>query len=300
MPRLKEAILCLPFIAGPVLGISQHAMARQEEPSRPRSDETVGMSGTIKQLVLPGTELEVKPLDDRRAPFILRIAAAYPHGSAYRYDFVYYALEPGQYDLRDYLRRKDNSALGHLPPIVVQVDAVLPPGQIEPHPLALEAAPALGGYRLILAIGGSLWFTGLAAILLLGRRKRGLAAGAGERPLDLADRLRPLVDAALAGTLDQARHAELERLLYGYWRKKLHLEQASPAEVIRQLRSHPEAGPLIRKLEEWLHRPAGAAAALDVEPLLRPYQGLKADAREEDAVLAGPAPTRVSSMEARA
>ena len=111
------------------------------------------MPGKIDQLVLPGTELEVKPLEDRRAPLVLRIAEAYPHGSAFRYDLVYYGLEPGDYDLRNYLRRKDGSALGELPPIPVKVDPVLPPGQVEPNPLALERSPSLGGYRLLLAIG---------------------------------------------------------------------------------------------------------------------------------------------------
>jgi hypothetical protein len=243
------------------------------------------MSGKLEQVVLPGPELEAKPLEDRHAPFVLRIAAAYQHGSAYRYDLVYYGLEPGRYDLRDYLRRKDGSATGDLPPIPVQVDRVLPPGQVEPHPLGLERAPWLGGYRLILAIGGSIWVAGLAAILLLGRRKPSEAEAESARPLHLADRLRPLVDAALSGTLDKGRHAELERLLYGYWRKRLRLEQASPAAAIRQMRDHPEAGALLRKLEEWLHKPGSEVAAVDVESLLRPYQGLRADALDEPATV---------------
>src|SRR5262245_49219942 len=70
---------------------------------------TVGMSGRMDQVVLPGSELEVKPLEDRRTPVVLRIANVYPHGTAKRYDFVYYGLEPGSYDLRNFLRRKDGS-----------------------------------------------------------------------------------------------------------------------------------------------------------------------------------------------
>ncbi len=238
------------------------------------------MPARIDQLVLPGSELEVKPLEDRRAPFVLRIKEAYPHGSAFRYDLVYYALEPGEYDLRNYLKRKDGTALGELAPVLVKVDPILPPGQIEPSALALERSPWLGGYRLLLAIGGSLWCAGLAAILLLGRRKPVAAEGETAGPVTLADRLKPLIEAAVAGTLSEGQHAELERLLIGYWRKRLALEQASPAQAMNLMRNHPEAGPLIRNLEEWLHRPAAETQAVDVASLLRPYQDLAADEEE--------------------
>ena len=62
--------------------------------------------------------------------------------------------------------------LKDLPPIPVAVEPVLPPGQIEPHPLSLAPSPCLGGYRLLRAARGLAWLAGLAAILLAGRRKR--------------------------------------------------------------------------------------------------------------------------------
>ena len=102
------------------------------------------------------------------------------------------------------------------------------------------------------------------------------------KPVTLADRLRPLVDKALAGTLNQGQHAELERLLIGYWRKRLKLEQCAPAEFMPLLRNHEEAGPLLRRLEDWLHRPAGTAEPVDLSALLEPYQAVAADSLEED------------------
>jgi hypothetical protein len=236
----------------------------------------------LAAIVLPGPELEVKPLEDRREPFVLRIAEVYPHGSARRYVFVYYALEPGSYDLTKYLRRKDGSALGKLASIPVKVDPVLPPGQIEPHALSLAPAPRLGGYRWLLALAGSLWCAGLAAILLLGRRRRMQIDDATSRPLTLADRLSPLVTSAVEGTLSGGQHAELERLLIGYWRRRLKLEQASPAQAMSAMRNHPEAGPLLRQLEEWLHRPGSRADAIDLASLLRPYQSMPAETQEPD------------------
>ena len=226
-----------------LLGLSSAgSRAFASDPAPSQSSSTVGMPATIEQLVLPGSELEARPIEDRRAPLVLRINAAYAHGSAFRYDLVYYGLEPGEYDLRSYPKRKDGSAVGDLPPIPVKVGPVLPPGQVEPNPLALEQSPWLGGYRLLLATIGSLWCAGLAAILLVGRRKKAEAEIDAARPLTLADRLKPLVISALAGTLSEGEHAELERLLIGYWRKRLGLELASPSEVITTLLSHPQAG----------------------------------------------------------
>lgn len=220
------------------------------------------------------------------APLVLRVAASYPHGSAFRYDLVYYGLEPGQYDLKDYLRRKDGSSLKDLAPILVKVEPVLPPGQIEPHRLTLAPMPFLGGYRLLLLLGGAVWVVGVAAILLAGRWKRTDAEASAVPPMTLADRLRPLVDAAVAGKLTQGQHAELERLLIGYWRQRLELEKAAPADFIGVLRNHPEAGPLLHRLEDWLHRPGGAIEPVDVAALLKPYQTIVADQPE---VTKGPA-----------
>jgi hypothetical protein len=258
----------------------------------PRSTSTVGMPAKIEQTVLPGTELEAKPIEDRQTPLVLRVVATYPHGSAFRYDLVYYGLEPGTYDLRDYLRRKDGSSAQDLPTISVLIEPVLRPGQIEPNRLALTASPFVGGYRVLLLLGGLVWVLGLAAIVLVGRRKRRTAAKAALRPVTLADRIRPLVDAALAGRLSAGQHAELERLLIGYWRKRLNLEHAAPAQFMGVLRAHDEAGALLRRLEDWLHRPDGAAAPVDVAALLKPYQAISAEELQDgDAEIATSAPS---------
>jgi hypothetical protein len=259
----------------------------------PRPTTTVGMPAKIEQLVLPGTELEAKPIEDRRTPVVLRIVNSYAHGSAFRYDIVYYGLEPGEFDLKDSVRRKDGSPITDLPSIPVKIEPVLPPGQIEPHRLALAPSPYLGGYRLLLIAGALVWTAGLVAILLAGRRKRDQAILAAIKPVTLADRLKPLVEKALAGTLNQGQHAELERLLIGYWRKRLKLERCAPAEFMPLLRDHDEAGPLFLRLEDWLHRPAGTAEPVDLSALLEPYQSVAADSLEEDQseiVLAGSSP----------
>ena len=241
------------------------------------------MTGRFENLVLPGTELEAKPLADRKAPVVLRIIAVYPHGTAFRYDLEYFGLEPGSHDLRDSLRRKDGSPAADLPPIPVKVNAVRPPGQVLPNDLKGEPGPRLGGYRLLMIGLGVVWGVGLVAILLsffFPRRAR--ATAAARRPVTLADRLRPLVEGAVAGKLSPGELADLERSLMAYWRKRLRLEKEAPAEAIAVLRGHKDAGPLLNRLEEWLHRP-GSSGAVDVGGLLAPYRDLPPDALERVA-----------------
>ena len=188
------------------------------------------------------------------------------------------ASSPASYDLKNFLRRKDGAPLRR---------PARDPGQgrsrATPRPDRAQCAGARRVLRRWAAIdcswplAGSLWCAGLAAILLLGRRKKSQAEAEASRPVTLADRLRPLVDAALAGTLSEGQHAELERLLIGYWRKRLKLEHVGPAEAIRLMREHEEAGALLRKLEEWLHKPGARAEAAEIAALLRPYQELKSE-----------------------
>jgi hypothetical protein len=234
-------------------------------------EATVGMPGRIDQLVLPGPELEAKPNDERKSPIVLRIAAVYPHGTAFRYDLVYYGLDPGTFDLKDYLRRKDASPTTDLPALKVTIQPTLPAGQIVPHALEPKPGPSVGGYRLLLLVGGGLWTAGLLAIVFISRRKRAPTAAAASRPLTLADRLRPLVEQAMAGALAPAERADLERTLLAFWRQRLELADLKPTEAFAALRQHADAGPLVRHLEDWLHRPT-PAAPVDVGELLRPYR----------------------------
>ncbi|HEX4609093.1 MAG TPA: hypothetical protein VH092_12875 [Urbifossiella sp.] len=245
---------------------------------RAQPETTVGMVGTFEAVVLPGTELEAKPLDDRKSPVVLRVARVYPHGTAFRYDLEYTGLEPGTHDLRAYLRRKDGTPVGELPPLPVKVAATLPAGQIQPHKLEIEPGPRVGGYQVLVIAVAAAWVFGLLALVasfFFPRRRTAL--GTSDKPVSLAERLRPLLEGAVAGTLSRAELAGLERGLLAYWRKRLKLEDADPAAAHDRLRGHPEAGPLLARLEEWLHHP-GPPGPVDVPALLAPYRGLPPEA----------------------
>jgi hypothetical protein len=256
--------------------------ARPGDEKTPKPDKapallptTVGLPGQLKQVVLPGTELEAKPWADK-SPVMVQIEAVYPHGSDFRYDIVYQGLEPGEFDLRDYLRRKDASSTANLPPLVFKVSTVLPPGQVEPNAPSFAALPWLGAYRLMLGAVAVVWLAAMIWVLYPRRRLKGATAANELRPTSLADRLRPLVAQAKAGEVEPAQLAQLERALVTYWRRKLSMREMPLAQAISELRKHADAGPLISQLEAWLHRPSGNSA-VDVNALLTPYENLPAD-----------------------
>ena len=238
-------------------------------------EAVVGMPLRIEQIVLPGSELVARPLDETNRPIVLRITGVFPHGSDYRYDLEFYGLEPGTFNLSDYLQRKDGSAIGELPPLTVEIRSTLPPGQIEPTTLESVRATDLGGYRTWCLIAVVVWLIGLPLILFLGRKsKRKDREASG--PLSLADRPRPLVEEAMAGQMADSRLAQLERALVVLWRDRLNLNDMKAADAIVVLRQHEQAGALLRQLETWLHRPGGEQD-VDVAAILAPYQDLPAD-----------------------
>ncbi|MEW6745853.1 MAG: hypothetical protein AB1486_24190 [Planctomycetota bacterium] len=235
----------------------------------------VGMPITLRDLVLPGSVLDAKAIDFK-APVVVSVRSAFKHGAAFRYDIDCYGLEPGEYDLRDWLQRRDGSSTEDLPPLPFTVKSILPAGQVKPHALHPGEVSGIGGYRTLLVMGGTLWLAGLAALVFYRRRRvSGEAAGGEKKPRTLAERLRPMVVKALGGTLSLQERAELELALVAYWRRRLGLEEREPVEVLAELKQHAEAGPLLLALEEWLHRPRNEAAAEtpdDLERLLAPYQ----------------------------
>jgi len=79
----------------------------------PTEAPAVGRTGELRDLILPGGELEVLP-GDSTTPLVVRITAVRPHGELFRYDVEYWARESGTYDLRDYLRRADGTPLGRI------------------------------------------------------------------------------------------------------------------------------------------------------------------------------------------
>ena len=241
---------------------------------------TVGMSAVV-EINVDGTELTPKPIDDN-SPIVLRILETFPQSDGFRYRLAWYGLEPGEFFLTDYLQRLDGSPLDSSK-YAVTVEPVLAPGQVLPNKLEIGESRRFGGYRTWAIGAGVGWVVVLLAILCVGRWKRGSQAGSPDPPMTLADRLRPLVDEAIAGKLDREQSAELEMTLVGLWRRRLSLDHAPAAELIALLRKHSDAGPLLLQLETWLHKP-GDSSVVDVARLLEPYRDMPADSIDSKLV----------------
>ena len=245
-------------------------------PTNGASSRTIGIEGRVT-LALPQADYRPRPLDDRTA-LILRNESISPlTNGLFRYEFYYMGLEPGPYNLADYLVRADGSRPDEIGNVRIQVRALLP----EDHDGQLNAYiprlfPWIGGYRVFLGALAVAWTGGIAAFIFAGRRRRPVVAPVVVTPRpSLAERLRPLVEAAAAGKLTTDGKAQLERLLMGYWREKLGLPELRMAEALLRLKQHAEAGALLRALERWLHRPGGASQE-EVTLLLEPYRRIPA------------------------
>jgi hypothetical protein len=234
---------------------------------------TVGMEGGL-DVALPLAGLITKP-GDHRAPLVLRIAATQPYGTLTRYELRYTGRVPGQHDLRKYLFTAEGLPATNLPALTVKITGLLP----NPHSGWLEeqahSAPSLfRSYRVMLVGVAVLWVAAFFIIRRLDRKPKALAAPvATARPPSFAEKIRPLVERAASGQLTAEEKATLERMLITHWQQRLNLIGASTNDLIHQLRRHPEAGVLLRALEDWLHRPPGSAA-VRVEEFLAPYRNL--------------------------
>ena len=253
----------------------------------PIAETTIGMRVELTEFMIPGSDLVPKPVDDPgRADVIIRIENTFNHGENRRYNMEITPFVMGEIDLRDHLVRVDGSPMDGVPPLLVTVDAVRDdPETVAPPPDPEQVQPErLGGYRALLIAGGVLWFFGLIALFVVGRKpKVEEVSDSPRRPRTLAERLHPLVVGARDGTLEGAERAELERLVLAHWRARKGLSDATAADAISALRRDEDAGPLLRKLEEWLHRPGGADRAADdeIRLLLEPFAN--APAAEGDA-----------------
>ena len=139
-------------------------------------EPTVGAPGRIDQVVLPGTELAAKPINER-SPMVVRIMEVYPHGDAFRYDLQFVGLEPGDFDLSNWLVRRDDSSTDDLPPIPVTIRSLLPPGQVEPNQLETGWIPKLGGYRQVMVLATTFTVGCVALSLYLLPRLKGAIVG---------------------------------------------------------------------------------------------------------------------------
>lgn len=241
---------------------------------------TVGIPVQVLQVVYPGTELEIRDVDPRTTPIVLRIDAVYPHGSDFRYDLTWSGMEAGTFNLSDYLRRKDGTD-SSLPACMVTVKSVLAPDAVDIHLVVPEKPLIPATYRTAWLIGGIVWGAGLLGLLFWGRRRQ--PANAELRPEDIARakllRIEQLIEMALREpAFSVQQKAELDLLIVDFWRERRDLSGVAPDEAIRKLRNDSEAGPLLQRAERWLYDRPENTTHEEIASLLAPLRALVRDA----------------------
>lgn len=232
--------------------------------------QRVGLPLEISEIYIPGGEVEAKPRRDSDPSLSVRIVERKPAKDGSRYDFEVHGLDPGSYDLADFLEAPEGTAI---PAIPLEITAGLPPGLSTPHGIKPGTLPELGGYRQTMIILAAVWLAGLAAILFWRKKKPADNSDNGIAPPTLSERLHPLVTQASEGKLSSDDRAKLERLVIGHWREQRpEIAALSPGEAMVALRSDPTAAPLILALERWLHARDPITSGSEIGKLLAPYQ----------------------------
>jgi len=234
--------------------------------------QRVGLPLIIEDQYLPGPLLEVVPRRDREPSLVVRILETKPDKDGFRYTFEVQGLDPGTHNLGEFLRDAHTESGSSTHEIPVMITTEIPPGLVRPSELASNPVPGIGGYRTLVNVLVVVWIVVLALLANSLRKKRPTLA-AGVIPASLAERLKPLVQKASREALSTDEQAHLERLLVGHWRERLPEVQGMTAvETLRFLRQHPEAAPLLLKLEHWLHARDSRLDSVALEQLLKPYR----------------------------
>ena len=238
---------------------------------------SVGVTAELDSVILPGTELEGRALFDD-APMVVQVKNVFAHGDSFRYDLSYQGFEPGEHDLSKWLVRKDGSSTDDLPKIPVKIRSVLPPGQQKPNDIESTELPSMGGYTLLAKIAVVAWVLGLLGLIFIGRARK-KKSKQEETEVSLADLLKDRLAAAEKGEMTSGQYAELERMLFSMWRRRLGLEDIAAAEAVQKIRENEKAGPLMRQMETWIHSP-NRDTNLDLSELLNPYRDIPASELE--------------------
>ena len=232
----------------------------------------LGLPKTLEDLYLPGSKIEVIPRTNNESSLVIRILEIKPAANGFRYDFEIYALDPGTHRIAEFLRYATyRSPIKDLD-ATFEVTTTHPldtlPKPSEPEPVEPEK---LGGYKNLVIVLGIFWLLIFLAIIFY--RKKHRTDLVVEKPLPtLHEKLQVLVSVASQGEINDQQQANLERLILGHWKEQIpEIDSLTPARALVELRSHPEASPLILKLEEWLHAPNTKLSREEFLPLLAPY-----------------------------
>ena len=125
-----------------IFGLSNERIVAQEA-----TWPSVGVAAKKNSVILPGSELEGQPLIDD-APMVVQVENVFVHNDSFRYDLRYQGFEPGDYDLTEWLMRKDGSSKAK--PACCDGDRAFGPSDLDsknPTRSKRVELPDVGGYQ---------------------------------------------------------------------------------------------------------------------------------------------------------
>ena len=188
-------------------------------------------------------------------------------------ELEYIGVDAGVFDLRDSIVFDDGGSIDRMPPLTIEIVSNLATDAPSDVFLA-EAPPAsiVGGYRKLLVVVAVVWILVPVAVMIRRRLRRPPPPPVAPTPPTVFDRLEPLVRRAVDRELTIEERGRLELLLFAHWSGRLGLAD-DPVEAVRRIRTDPEAGRLLRRVESWLHAPGGRTpSATELGELLAPYR----------------------------
>ena len=188
-------------------------------------------------------------------------------------ELEFIGVDAGVFDLRESLVFDDGGSIDRMPPLTIEIVSNLATDAPSDVFLA-EAPPAsiVGGYRKLLVVVAVVWILVPIAVAIRRWLRRPPPPPVAPDPPTVFDRLEPLVRRAVDRELTVEERGRLELLLHAHWRGRLGLAD-DPVDAVRRIRTDPEAGRLLRRVESWLHAPDGRTpSAAELGELLAPYR----------------------------
>lgn len=244
-----------------------------------RKDRTLKVPLGVEQAAIvsfSGPELFVAPYKWGVAVNV-RMAEVVEKSDRRIYDVRYFVNREGTFDLRDYLVAADGSALDGLPTFKFRGDAQLSQSLDTRIRETEEMRIDVGGhYDAVLTMLGMLWIGWLFLLIFYKRQPDAVDAEFGPALPTVPELLRSLHARLESGTLNTAGKAQLEMLLVRRWRDELGLGPVPMRAAMDAIKSDETSGPLLHRLQHWLHHPASTAAreeiAAMVESLVKEYE----------------------------
>ncbi len=215
-------------------------------------------------------------------PLLLRIRSVEPVENGFRYDLLYTGVEAGVFNLTDFLL---NPLGGRLRDPVATVTIHSNISADAPFSVVTKAVPFPSPpfpYRMVMQVVGLAWLGwGVRLVFPKKESPRPALSAAGNETVQAGDEpesetlsslLRPLVEKAADKSITSSEKGRLEQILFLYWGKQMELDHLDSAEQLRRILEHPEAGLLLRTVEQWLYQPGSLITAEEINAALTAYE----------------------------